>query len=113
MTTLTIEVASREKIAARFQRAMQGEPRGGFYTFQSEADLLSTLTANRWAILKALTGAEPLGVRELARRVGRDVKGVHTDAQLMVGCGLIDKTPAGKLHLPYDEVRLELVLKAA
>jgi len=30
------------------------------------------LNPNRWAILKALTGAGPLGVRELARRVGRD-----------------------------------------
>lgn len=56
--------------------------------------------------------AGPLGVRELARRVGRDVKGVHTDVKLMLQCGLIDNTADGLLHLPYDEVRLELVAKA-
>ena len=70
------------------------------------------LNPNRWAIVKALTGAGPLGVRELARRVGRDVKGVHTDAQMLVKCGLIDKTDDGKLLLPYDQVRVELEFRA-
>ncbi|EXJ13362.1 hypothetical protein D779_3834 [Imhoffiella purpurea] len=93
--------------------AFRGVPQGCTYTFLTEDDLLSTLSPNRWAIVKALTGTGPLGVRELARRVGRDVKGVHTDAQMLAGCGLIDKMEDGKLHLPYDEVRLELVAKAA
>jgi hypothetical protein len=31
----------------------------------------------------------------------------------LVQCGLIDKTDDGKLHLPYDEVRVELVCQAA
>lgn len=112
MTTLIINVASLDDVKASMQAAFRGVSQGCAYTFQTESDLLSTLTANRWAILKALTGAGPLGVRELARRVGRDVKGVHTDAQLMAGCGLLDKTADGKLHLPYDEVRLELVASA-
>jgi len=63
-----------------------------------------------WAAEFAKDG---LGVRELARRVGRDVKGVHTDAQALVACGVIEKTEDGKLLFPYDEVRLELRLKAA
>lgn len=112
MNTVTIAVASREETNARFLRAMDGEPQGGFITFPSHEALWSTLTANRRAILKALTGAGPLGVRELARRVGRDVKGVHTDAQALALSGVIDKTADGKLLFPYDEVRLELVLKA-
>ena len=57
---------------------------------------MTTLTANRWAILKAMTSAGPLGVRELARRVGRDVKGVHTDSQALVACGVIEKTEDGQ-----------------
>jgi predicted transcriptional regulator len=52
-------------------------------------------------------------VRELARRVGRDVKGVHTDARALLLAGLIDKTEDGKLSFPYDAVRVEFVLKAA
>ncbi|NEV60667.1 transcriptional regulator [Thiorhodococcus minor] len=113
MTTLTIDVADLDSVKDSMKAAFRGEPQGCSYSFRSEERLLSILTANRWAILKALTGAGPLGVRELARRVGRDVKGVHTDTQLLANCGLIDKTEDGKLHLPYDEVRVQLVAKAA
>jgi predicted transcriptional regulator len=60
-----------------------------------------------------MTGAGAVGVRELARRVGRDVKGVHTDAQALMSAGVVERTDDGKLLFPYDEVRLELVLKAA
>lgn len=112
MTTLIIDVADLEAVKASMKAAFRGEPQGCSYSFRSEERLLSTLNPNRWAIVKALTGAGPLGVRELARRVGRDIKGVHTDAQTLVLCGLIDKTADGKLHLPYDEVHLNLVAKA-
>lgn len=52
-------------------------------------------------------------MRELARRVGRDVKGVHTDAQALAAGGVIDKTADGKLLFPYDAVRVEFMLQAA
>ena len=110
MTLLTIEVATAEQADARFMRAMTGEPVGNFLSFPSEELLFTVLTARRWTLLRALTGAGPLGVRELARRVGRDVKGTHTDAQALVKAGVIDKLPDGKLHFPYDEVRLALVM---
>jgi predicted transcriptional regulator len=113
MTTVTIEVADIEATKRRTKGAFHGEPQGCFITFPSHEDLWATLTANRWGILKVMTGAGPLGVRELARRVGRDVKGVHTDAQALVACGVLDKTADGKLVFPYDEVRMEIVLKAA
>ena len=113
MTTLIIDVADLDQVKERLYAAFGGEPQGCRYSFRSEERLLATLNPNRWAIVKALTGAGPLGVRELARRIGRDVKGVHTDAQVLVLCGLVDKLADGKLHVPYDEVRLELVAKAA
>ena len=113
MTTVTIEVSDIETTKRRAKAAFAGEPQGCFITFLSHEELWSVLTANRWSILKAMTGAGPLGVRELARRVGRDVKGVHTDAQALVSAGILHKSDEGKLLFPYDEVRLELVLKAA
>ena len=60
-----------------------------------------------------MNGYGPLGVRELARRVGRDVKGVHTDAQVLVLCGLVDKSADGKLNFPYEAVHVDFFLKAA
>lgn len=113
MTTLTIEVATAAETDARFLRAMAGEPVGNFLSFPSAELLFTVLTARRWTLLRALTGAGPVGVRELARRVERDVKGVHSDAQALVMAGVIDKLPDGKLHFPYDAVHLELDLKAA
>jgi len=113
MRTVTIEVASLEDTQARMKAAFRGEPQGCFISFPSHEDLWTTLTPNRWGILKAMTGAGPLGVRELARKVRRDVKGVHTDVRALVLCGVIDKTPDGKLLFPYDAVHVDFVMKAA
>ncbi|MBS0557124.1 MAG: DNA-binding protein [Proteobacteria bacterium] len=71
------------------------------------------LTEKRWAILRVMTGAGPLGVRELARRVGRDVKGVHTDATALIHAGVIDRTDDGKLLFPYRHVEVRFTLDAA
>jgi len=46
---------------------------------------------------------------------GADVKWVHGDAAALLdwGLGLIDGTPNGKLHVPYDKIHAELDLLAA
>ncbi|WPL15568.1 putative transcriptional regulator [Thiorhodovibrio winogradskyi] len=113
MTTLRIDVAGFDAVKASMQSAFRGEPQGCAYTFPDEGTLLSTLTPPRWAIVRALTGAGPLEPRELARRLHSDADTVQADARALVNCGLIDRTAEGQLHLPYDEVRLELVAKAA
>lgn len=111
---LTIDVASPKEAARRMKAAFRGKADvSARYSFASREDLLRTLSPNRWSLIEALTGAGPLGVRELARRAGRDVKGVHTDAQALVLCGLVEKSEDGKLHFPYDAVHVEFVLKAA
>ncbi|MEY6432601.1 transcriptional regulator [Thioalkalicoccus limnaeus] len=108
MTTLTIDVADLETVKASVKAAFRGELQGCRYSFRTEERLLATLSPNRWAILCALTGAGPLGAREVARRVERDIKGVHSDLQVLLTCGLIDKTPEGRLSFPYDAVQVEL-----
>ncbi|MEA1052673.1 transcriptional regulator [Lamprobacter modestohalophilus] len=113
MTTLTIDVSSLDAAKERMRAAFAGKPQGCRFTFLNEEALLAMLTPNRWRILKALTGAGPLGVRELARRVERDVKGVHTDAHVLAKCGLIDRTEDGKLLLPYDAVQVRMEYRAA
>ena len=67
----------------------------------------------RWEILKAMTSAGPLAIREIARRVARDVKAVHGDVHRLVNAGLLEKTNDGKIIFPYDEVHVDFVLKAA
>ena len=112
-TTVTIGVASRDEINARFMRAMTtGKRAAPFIGFVDERALWSTLTPLRWDILKVMTGAGPLALREIARRVGRDVRGVHTDVHALLAVGLIERDEAG-FRFPYDAVHVDFVLKAA
>lgn len=67
----------------------------------------------RWQLLKALTGAGPVTIREAARRVGRDVKAVHGDVHALLNAGLLDKTKDGKIVFPYDAIHVAFVVKAA
>lgn len=109
--TLTINISTPEKIKARFLSATSGSAsKTPELTFVSAEAMARTLTPGRWQIIEAMTGAGALGVRELARRVGRDVKGVHSDAQALVQAGVIDKDQKGKIIFPYNEVKVEFTL---
>jgi predicted transcriptional regulator len=75
--------------------------------------LWKVLTAKRWEILRAMCGAGPVTVREVARRVGRDVKSVHSDLTALQRVGVLDKTEAGQVVFPYESVKVEFLLQAA
>ena len=113
MSTVTIDIRSLSDSLAEAARAMENlvpsEPR---ISFDTPELLWNTLTDKRWSILKAMTGAGPLALREIARRVGRDVKGVHADAHVLLHAGLIDRDTRGFLF-PYDAIHVDFVLRAA
>ena len=60
-----------------------------------------------------MAGAGPLPVREVARRVVRDVKAVHRDMAALVKAGLLDRDEGGRMSFPYDGVRMEVDLMRA
>jgi predicted transcriptional regulator len=77
-------------------------------------DLLwKVLTAKRWELLKVMTGQGPMSLRELARRVGRDVKGVHGDVHALLDAGVVRRTDTGAIEFPYDAVHVDFTLRAA
>ena len=47
-----------------------------------------------------MTGAGPLAIREAARRVYRDVKGVHGDVHSLLNAGILQKTEQGLISFP-------------
>lgn len=63
--------------------------------------------------MNALQGTGETGVRELARRVGRDVKRVHEDAAILSELGLIEKTESGRLVCPYADIHVDMHLRYA
>jgi predicted transcriptional regulator len=57
-----------------------------------------------------MTGEGAMTIRELARRVGRDVKAVHTDVHALLNAGVIERTDDSRIVFPYDAVRVEFKL---
>lgn len=112
MKTVTIDVAPLDVVKQRMAGALRGRRRGAYISFPTYELMWKILTPKRWAILKAMTGAGALGVREIARLIERDVKGVHTDLQALAKAGVIDRDEAKYVFL-YDAIHVDFTLKAA
>ena len=115
MNTVILEVRSLADTLADAARIMkfgraEREARIGFATPEL---LWQVLTAKRWELLKALCGAGPVSIREVARRVGRDVKAVHGDVTALLDAGILIRPADGGIEFPYDAVKVEFVLQAA
>ena len=113
MKTVTLGVASRETVNKRFLAAFEGKAQGAYITFESPELLFQTLTQMRWNIIKASTGTGPLSIREIARRVGRDVKAVHRDVHALLDAGVIERNAEGAIVFPYEAVHVDFMLQAA
>ncbi len=112
MKTVTLEVASRGDVSARTLAAFTGKKQQARITFASPELLWKVLTTKRWDVLKAMAGQGPLTIREVARRVERDVKAVHGDIHALIAAGLLDRV-ARRVAFPYDAVRVQFTLRAA
>lgn len=106
--------ASMKAVRAGFVAAWNsGKYKGEHFDFESPAALFRVLTPKRWELIECLQKTGPLGVRALSRALGRDVKRVHDDAAAMIEVGMVEKTPDGKLVVPFDEIRADFVMKSA
>jgi predicted transcriptional regulator len=104
----TFEESTKEIL----ESAQTGKPaQAARIDFERIEDGWKILSEKRRAILRVMAGAGVLGIREVARRVGRDVRAVHSDLTLLNRNGVIDKTDQGMI-LPYDVIRLDFTLDA-
>ena len=114
MSTLKIDVRSlSDSLADAAQSMKTGKAQAPRYSFSSAQALMSTLGGKRFDLIQALAGAGAVSIREAARRVERDVKAVHGDVQVLLACGVLDKTSDGKIEFPHDAVHVDFLLKAA
>ena len=113
MNTVTLQVCSREEWNQRILQAFEGEPQLPTLTFESPALLFKILSGKRWDLLQIMTSAGPMTIREAARRVGRDVKAVHSDIQGLLKAGILDKTEDGKVEFRFDALHVDFTLRAA
>ncbi|WP_300971339.1 winged helix-turn-helix transcriptional regulator [Thiocapsa sp.] len=113
MPILTMKVQDLDASLGDFVQAWNtGAQSDPVVSFASPELLWQVLTAKRWQILKAMTGAGRLSIRAVARRVGRDVKAVHADLHALIDAGLIEQDDQG-VCFPYDAVHVDFMLDAA
>jgi len=82
-------------------------------SFATPELLWKVLTAKRWELLKVLFGAGPVSIREASRRVGRDVKAVHSDVTALLNAGVLDRVEGGGIIFPFEAVKVEFLLEVA
>jgi len=113
--TVTLDVRTPVEAMAGFAQAWRSgkSERSARISFSSPELLWKVLTAKRWEILKALCGAGPVSIREAARRVGRDVKAVHSDVTALLEAGVLDRTGSGEIIFPFEAIKVEFLLQAA
>jgi len=114
VNTVTVGVSSIAGAKARLSEAMRGKAQAGGarIEFATPELLWRVLAPNRLAILRAMSGAGPLALREIARRVDRDVKGVHTDVHSLLLAGVLDRRAEGFVF-PFDSVHVDFTFQAA
>lgn len=115
MKTVILEVRAPSEALVDFAHAWKSgrAQRSARISFASPELLWRVLTVRRWEILKAMCGVGALSIREVARRVGRDVKAVHGDIKALLGAGVIEHAEGGGVVFRYDAVKVEFLLEAA
>ena len=79
-------------------------------SFEDLPLLTKTLSPARWTLLKSLKQKGPCSIYELAKRLARDYKNVHTDVTQLAGMGLIERRADGLVAVTWDLLRAELEL---
>jgi predicted transcriptional regulator len=110
--TITLQADWRTALREAGQRAQADTYQGEVLNFESPGSFFSRLSEKRWALVRAMQGQGELAVRELARRVGRDVKRVHEDVQTLIEVGLVERVASGAVVCPFDEVHIDMRLQA-
>jgi predicted transcriptional regulator len=115
MKTVVLEVRTPKEAMVGFAEAWntRKQQKSARISFGSPELLWKVLTAKRWELLKSLCGAGAVSIREAARRVDRDVKGVHGDVVALLEAGLLCRTTEGAIEFPYDAVKVKFLLQAA
>ncbi|WP_421566829.1 helix-turn-helix domain-containing protein [Ochrobactrum sp. EDr1-4] len=118
MNTLNVRIASHADTKSRVLRAAQQARTGEAVAvdpslnFLSYDDMHRVLAPSRLAIVKALAGQGALSIREVARRVGRDVQAVHRDVTTLINAGVIDKREQG-ISFPYERINFDFDVSVA
>ena len=72
--------------------------------FEQIGQMLAAFTPKCWELIAALREAGPLTIAELARRLGRDYKNVHTDVNQLIDWMAVTRGDDGRVSVPWSEI---------
>ena len=105
--TVVLGVADRRELSRRTTRRRS---QSTFINFATPDLLFKLLTTKRREILHALIGAGPVSIREISRRMERDIKATHGDVTMLGTAGVLQKNDDGQIELPFDVVKVDVAL---
>jgi predicted transcriptional regulator len=112
---LELRVGPPRDALDRFEAAWNRVAEGGkvaplrVLSLQDLPSFLKALTPARWSLIEYLRKAGSCSIYELAGRLQRDYKNVHTDVTQLVRLGLLERGEGG-VGVGWDVVRAELRL---
>ena len=100
-----------DRFEAAWNRAAEGRPARPLHVLSipNLPLFVKTLSPARWELMRTLKENGPSSVYELAKRLQRDYKNVHTDVSQLAALGLIERTSGG-VAVTWRRVRAELEL---
>lgn len=102
-----------DRFEAAWNRRVEGRPLKtlNVLTLAGLPQLLKTLSPARWVLLEELRAAGPLSIYELAKRLRRDYKNVHTDVTQLAALGLIERASDNRVLVPWEVLRAEWTIE--
>ena len=82
---------------------------------QSEEDLQRLLSAKNIELLRVIAREEPGSIRDLCRRVDRDIRQVHDALSRLEEMGLVEFDESGRSKRPrvwYDDITIDVPIGA-
>ncbi len=109
-----IEVAGRgaavRTARAQVARARHGQEPDFHLSFETARSLFSELTPTRVELLETLRNVGPCSVYALAKSAERNYSNVHSDVGRLEQLGLIERTEADSVFVPFEAVEIRLPL---
>jgi predicted transcriptional regulator len=101
-----------DRFEAAWNRAAEGRAVRALHvlTVEDLPALLKTLSPARLQLLRTLKAGAALSIYELARRLERNYKNVHTEVVQLAALGLIERRGDNLVRVPWDSLRAQLVL---
>ena len=110
--TITLKPDWRAALRATGKRAKAKTYQGEVLSFETPGQFFGQLSEKRWELVRVAQGCGEISVRELARRVGRDVKRVHEDVAVLANLGMVERAEQGGLVCPFSSMHIDMYLNA-